>query len=498
MEYIVALALVSLMLLLYLTVRPKTLKHIPGPDSGHAVFGHARLIAPNTFHRTLTDWSKKYGPVYKIRLLHQSFIVITGQKALHEMLVKKGVETGGRNMNFRLSYVFQETGIVNNPTPDAKWRSLRKISQKHLKQFGDGMSRLEQLIASVGDEMLDKFFQTQGAPCDPYQTLLITVMKSMSFLLTGQRATDNDPIIDLFQKFSNLAEHILTLGNRSVRIYDLFPWLRFLGLKSWQSVEALRETRQQLWERIRQVAKDHPENDSLATLLLSHVSLGDSAGPSKLREGDASVTCTNLLFAGIATTTNTAYALINLLAHTPSVQETIYKEGCRVLPDGTLVTLQNKPQMHYTAATILEALRYVTTAPVGVGHRCITDVEISGHFIPKDTRIFTNLWGLHHDPDVWGDPERFRPERFLDNDGHLVPADHIYRKNLLPFGAGTRVCVGESLALARLFIWIARLIQRFRRTPAEGNNPTLTNVDNYVLSALLTSKPYEVNFVERT
>ncbi len=264
-------------------------------------------------------------------------------------------------------------------------------------------------------------------------------------------------------------------------------------------MEALREARQQLWKRIRQVAMDHPENDSLATLLLSHVSLSDSAGQGNLREEDASVTCCNLLVAGIATTTNTAYALINLLAHTPSVQEKIYQEACGVCPDGSLVSLQNKPQMPYTAATILETLRYVTTSTVGVGHRSITDVEISGYFIPNGTRIFTNLWGLHHDPDVWDNPESFQPERFLDDDGHLIPADHIYRRNLMPFGAGTRVCVGESLALARLFILITRLIQRFRITPAEGNNKKLTCVNNYyILSSLLASKRYEVQFVERT
>ena len=477
--------------------REKTLKHIPGPNVGNALSGYGFTIDLNTFHRTSANWSRKYGPVHKTRLFHEPVVVITGQTTLYEMLINKGVETGGRASYFRLQYVQKDTGILNTVTPDAKWRALRKISQKHLKQFGDGMSRLEQLIGSVGDDMLYEFRQTEGVPFDPKKTLRRTVLKSMSFLVTGQRADDDDPLLDLFASFETGLQYIVTLVTPAVRMYDVFPWLRFLRLKSWQSIQNAAESRQRLWERIKEVAMDHPENDSLAKLLLSHVT-SDKGGGEGITTTDASVTCTSLILAGIATTVNTSYALINLLAHNPSIQEKVYQETCRVLPDGSLVTLQNKPQMPYTAATILEALRYVSTVALGVGHRCITDVELSGYFIPKDTRIFTNLWALHHDPDVWGDPERFRPERFLDDDGHLVPADHISRKNLIPFGAGTRVCVGESLALARLFIWIARLLQRFYITPTKGNDSNLTEVTNYIVqSQLLTSKPYRVQFSER-
>ncbi len=502
-DVVAMLALVTLVLLcmcylIMLMVRSEKLKHIPGPDAGSLLFGHALSINFDSFHRTLADWSRIYGHVYKLRLLHKHVVVVSGQEELHETLVKKGVETGGRFNSFRLEYIMENTGIVPNLEPDAKWKALRKISQRHLKQFGDGMSRLEQLIASVGDDMLEKFSHTQGAPCDPKEIVLLTAIKSMSFLITGQRASDDDPLLKIFQGIDAQVQQLASLGNPTLIMYDLFPWLRFLRLRSWDHVQDLVESRDRLWDRIKQVDMDNPRGKSLAKLMLSHVSPDEAGNHGNLTEKDASITCTNLLIAGVGTTTYTLYALINLLAHNPSVQEKIYQEMCSVLPHGLSVTIANKPRMPYTNATLLEALRYISTAPLSIIHRSLSDVELFGFFVPKNTLIITNLWALHHDPDVWGDPERFRPERFLDDDGHLVPADHIYRKNLMPFGAGTRVCVGESLAIARLFIWTARLVQRFDIVPAEGNDLTLTQADSYLFEGVVSkSMSYRVEFSER-
>ncbi len=495
----VFLALVVLCVAVFrLKYTKKSLKHIPGPDTGSLLLGHIPLVDFEALHRNLADWSRKYGSVYKLRLLHKRLVVVSGQEALHEMLVKKGIETGGRPDSFRAKYVTENTGIILNLRPDARWKALRKTTQKHLKQFGDGMSRLEQLIASVGDDLLEDFRETEGAPCDPRQTLLNTVMKSISFLLTGKRAANDDPLLDLFKRFEVQQQYFST-DHPIMALHDFFPWLRYLRLKTWQPIEDIVVTRDKLWDMMKQITMAYPENDSLAKLLLSKVSSDNSGGDGNfVREIDAKLACAGLIFAGTSTTAYTSYALINLLAHNPSVQEEIYQETCKVLPDGFLVTLENKPRMPYTTATILEAVRYISTVALGVPHRSISDVEISGILIPNDTLILTNLWALHHNPDVWGDPDRFRPERFLDDDGHLVPADHIYRKNLMPFGAGTRVCVGESLALTRLFLWIARLIQRFDITPAEGNDCTITFCENYTLNGvLMESKPYRVHFSER-
>ncbi|ELT91469.1 hypothetical protein CAPTEDRAFT_37977, partial [Capitella teleta] len=66
---------------------------------------------------------------------------------------------------------------------------------------------------------------------------------------------------------------------------------------------------------------------------------------------------------------------------------------------------------------------------------------------------------MHLEEDFLGDPHAFRPERFLDDAGNVVSASHENRKHLMPFGAGTRVCVGEILGIGRLFLLLATVAQ---------------------------------------
>lgn len=75
--------------------------------------------------------------------------------------------------------------------------------------------------------------------------------------------------------------------------------------------------------------------------------------------------------------------------------------------------------MPYTEAVIRETLRYETLTPFGVIHKTMKDTTLGGFNVPKDTLAITNLDELNHDPDFWGDPENFRPERFLAKDGQL-------------------------------------------------------------------------------
>ncbi|XP_055793028.1 steroid 17-alpha-hydroxylase/17,20 lyase-like [Salvelinus fontinalis] len=75
------------------------------------------------------------------------------------------------------------------------------------------------------------------------------------------------------------------------------------------------------------------------------------------------------------------------------------------------------------------------------------------------------MWAIHHDPEHWDQPEDFRPERFLDDKGQrFIPSC------FMPFGAGPRVCVGESLARLELFLFVSGLLQRFSFSPAPGDS----------------------------
>lgn len=98
---------------------------------------------------------------------------------------------------------------------------------------------------------------------------------------------------------------------------------------------------------------------------------------------------------------------------------------------------------------------------------------------------------MHHDQKIWGDPENFRPERFLSEDGKK------YQKSeyLIPFQLGRRQCVGETLARDTIFLYLANIYQKFEITfDPNTPEPTLECQPNF----LLHPYPYSIIMKDRT
>ena len=87
--------------------------------------------------------------------------------------------------------------------------------------------------------------------------------------------------------------------------------------------------------------------------------------------------------------------------------------------------------MVYLEATINEVLRKGSVAPFSVQHATPYDVGFRGYVIPKDAIIMPFMDSVLQDPDIWGDPENFRPERFIGPDGKLNKPEEF-----IPFGTG--------------------------------------------------------------
>ena len=109
-----------------------------------------------------------------------------------------------------------------------------------------------------------------------------------------------------------------------------------------------------------------------------------------------------------------------------------------------------------------------------------------------------NLWGHHHDDRIWPEPFRFKPERFLKEDGDLVLAGQHPRNQFFGFGAGTRVCLGEVLAMTRLFLFISSIAQQFTVLPATTiEEQASIHPSDFSLGIVLNPQPYNARFVPR-
>ncbi len=104
----------------------------------------------------------------------------------------------------------------------------------------------------------------------------------------------------------------------------------------------------------------------------------------------------------------------------------------------------------------------------------------------------------HHDREFWGDPEKFRPERFLDEYGDLVPADDPKRRHLMPFREGIRNCPGEQFARSRLFLWLANTCKKFTIVPGRDNTPSSVSLEALRYDFSMCSPRVKVGFKKRT
>ncbi|KAF5962005.1 hypothetical protein HYC85_003214 [Camellia sinensis] len=120
----------------------------------------------------------------------------------------------------------------------------------------------------------------------------------------------------------------------------------------------------------------------------------------------------------------------------------------------------------YLQAVIKETLRLYPAAPLSGPREFTQDCTIGGYHVYKGTRLILNTWKLQRDPNIWSEPCEFKPERFLTTHKDVdVNGQHF---ELIPFGAGRRVCPGIAFGIQMLHLVLARLLHGFEILPASN------------------------------
>ncbi|KVH97831.1 cytochrome P450 78A5-like [Cynara cardunculus var. scolymus] len=129
------------------------------------------------------------------------------------------------------------------------------------------------------------------------------------------------------------------------------------------------------------------------------------------------------------------------------------------------------PNLVYLQAIVKEVLRLHPPGPLLSWARLAThDVHLGKFMVPAGTTAMVNMWAITHDPTIWKNPWKFRPERFMEEDVPIMGSD----LRLAPFGSGRRVCPGKSLGLATVQLWLARLLQQYKWVPATAKQVDLS------------------------
>ncbi|PIA38390.1 hypothetical protein AQUCO_02800233v1 [Aquilegia coerulea] len=175
------------------------------------------------------------------------------------------------------------------------------------------------------------------------------------------------------------------------------------------------------------------------------------------------------LFAGTDTSASTTeWALSELINH-PDIFEKARAEIDYVVGKNRLVEESDIQNLPYLQAIVKETLRLHPTGPLVV-RKSSEDCRVGEYDIPKNTRLFVNVWAIGRDPKHWENPLEFRPTRFTTGDKIDVRGQQF---QFLPFGSGKRGCPGVTLALQVVQTTLASLIQCFEFRMEDGKSATL-------------------------
>ncbi|XP_005111347.1 cytochrome P450 2U1 [Aplysia californica] len=484
------LVIVGVVTLIYfLTSERDNRKLPPSPGLALPIVGHLFLVERNPIQQ-LQKWRERLGDIFMLRMGSTNMVFLNGHDVLKEALVKKADVFSDRPPS-ALRHVFPDVhnGVIAASGPN--WKEQRTTSLAILREFGMGKNILADKIAEEVDVYVNELLKHKGQPTELRKITNMSVSNVICAIIFGRRYELNDKrfakMMDIFNE--------LVKTSASTSAFQFFPFLLyspidFVGVQ--QLIAIIKESR----DFTESIVKERLEGfdpevmDSfVAAYRRDMEKKQDSGVHTYLDEKNLTRVIANLFVAGTETTASTILWCYLFLLHHPDVQEKIYKEICEHIGTHRVPTMQDKPKLKYLQAVIYETLRLANIVPLSLTHMVTEDTELRGYVIPKGAIVVPNLYSALMDEKVWGDPQNFRPERFLDSQGNIVK-----KEELIPFSLGRRVCLGEALAQMELILYLSTMFQRFEFLPADPSNlPPI----NGVFGVTMPPEAFQIRCVER-
>ncbi|KAL4221687.1 Cytochrome P450 2C8 [Mactra antiquata] len=430
----------------------------PSPMVALPVIGHLYLL-DNDIRKPFRKYHKQLGDVYSLMFGNRLVIVIAGYKTLKDAFVKQGEDFLRRPSMYITDRCNRDAGVVM--TSGDVWKEHRLFSTTTLKNFGMGKTILEDKIQNEATNLIKELRKNVGEPLDPKTVIAAYVANVItSIVFKGNFKHDDPRIVKMIDIFEENLE--LTAG-----VANFLPWLAKIPGDPMK-IQKLVQNSDQLFEYAGEIIAEHEreydENDvdDLTTAYIHEL--------RRLKAADQQMAglIGDLFIAGSHTTATTIRWAISCLVNYPDIQEKVYSEISNILGTDRLPSVQDRSKLVYLEAFYLEVLRYCNLTITSAVHATTHDLVFKGFTIPQDAVILPDLDSVFTDSEIWGDPDTFRPERFLDELGNLKKKDE-----LIIFFIGKRNCLGESLARMELLIFLGSLIQTFKFESCPGEALTV-------------------------
>ncbi|SPO05427.1 related to O-methylsterigmatocystin oxidoreductase [Cephalotrichum gorgonifer] len=498
------------MVIRYILSTIRTKDFPPGPPTFPGIGNLHQIPLEQPFIK-FHEWSKVYGDIIGLKIGPNNIVVLHSAKYVRELLDKRGAIYSGRPYShIPAEHVFKEHGdkhILNlQYGPYLKrWRSAIAylVGPAGVKQT---LPMQEMTSATLLHQLLVE-------PAGSLNHLKNWALATPLLAITGQRLEDRgQEFADRFFEAQHNWLGLLEPGNAPP--VDLIPALRWVPERwaDWKTkARFVREYMIEEYDHFFQTASGlASKSKSKDTATCGEVTSSFPSLMTKiledqdhLKEGERPLTAEEigwmgggLVDAAVDTTWATVMSFIMFFAQYPEVQAKAQEEIDRVYGDKP-ASGEDLDNLLYLRASMLEVFRLRPPAPNGLPHVLTRDDVFEGYKIPKGTTILTNIWGMQRNPDDYDEPEKFMPERYLNNPSGLKAGIEATdgKKPTYTFGAGRRICPGEAFAYNSVLLVMAKLLWAFKIIAPEPLD--ISEETGFNTGLVLGPKPFNVNFVPR-
>ena len=410
-------------------------------------FADSAAMASNPA-QVLSRYAQTYGDTFRIYLGGLKEAIITVDPAVIQHVLKTNAENYHKSeIQVKRMGHFLGKGLLT--TEGDAWRNQRRLIQK-----GFAPKQLEALSAimqdSVADSLRDFDTKIHDGPVDIYPHLMKITFSMVARSLFGARLKDED--IDLVSHTICTVQEFIV--RQTLQPY-LNPWFAASGeLRKHEEMRTRADA--VLMEYIQRRRNEAPGNDLLQTLMDARYTDGEGMSDELVLSESM-----QLLVAGHETSSNALSWLLYLLSSRPDCLEKMRQEFDSVLGDEPL-SHGHVPKFEFATQVIQEALRLYPPFWM-IDRMAVADDRVGDVAIPRGSMVIVYVYGAHHAPRHWQDPEVFDTERFVKaNDKLRTPFTY------LPFGGGPRGCIGGNYAMLQILMILSDLLRKYDFQLAPG------------------------------
>ncbi|KAG8130645.1 hypothetical protein E2320_017245 [Naja naja] len=415
---------------------------------------------------------KKYGDVFQIQLGMVPVVVVNGLDAARHVLLKDGESFAGRPDMHTFSFFANGESLSFSVKFGESWKLQKKIAAKALKSLAKSEAKsstcsclLEEHVCAEASELVKTFLElSKKGSFDPVAVATCTVANVVSALCFGKRYSPSD------EEFLSVIQmnHDLIKATGVFNPADFIPCLRYLPLPAANIARVLWKVQQLCGTTCGRPLCHNVLRDITDALI--NVSNERKAKEKIVTLSNEKIIITvNDIFGAVA-------AKVMDRPGNSRMNEFVFMFRYTVIMFAMDISVPDKQPRNSD-----ENSRRNCT---------IKDTVLNGYYIPQNTCIFINMYQVNHDENLWIDPDIFKPQRFLSENGEL---NKSLIEKVLIFGMGLRKCLGEEVARNEIFVILTTILQQLRLEKLFEDHLDITPV--YGLS--MTPRPYRMFVSQR-